>query len=957
MNDMLFYEVGQRVSWTLVHSLWQFALIAVVLGIGLRLTRGRSPHGRYLVNLFQLAMETVFFYHPAVWWVSHRMRTEREECCDEIAANMTGDRIGYAKLLVWLEESRQQPSNQTLAMSADGGSLLGRVRRLVSTPTEASGTGSVFIVASVIFVLAIGSVLAINADSSLALQPVAPDDDRLAVQVVDDVSVKMIAVMPQQATAEKAWRPNGELFEELPFLPKVTDDSPAKPIPGIDYVFKFEGLAVHQNPTYTTEGLKGWRHPSDDGFVRIETQPSAESTSTTIEVGIPDKEWGPWVSVSIDGEIIAPVDVPPRLRNAHSIMRVHDARARGDRTMLRWAYDRAERPIATFDLVAVDNDGKRLQTWGRTLWDDEDGVTRSAEVFDHPIDQIDHFEYRLRPYRYWVTFNNVSLKPGQKTNFKTSVETVPFPSTDDLGASLSPPADPKSQSLGEQVHRQLTEISKLNSALISTQSFTSYYGDPKGLIGLKDERSLDHLKETLSKRDFDKSLSTTNHTWAWDNNEVVSTERHKYVYEGESYDQTSEHTWDGKRGWRRHSNGSFGRYRTFADAFANHYFKPSQFLHLGDHRFAWVERGKEPSFFLSSTIPVEYANYQSHPAENFGGERCHVIRSIPREEQFWISQKTGRLRGCLKFINQGRFTWIHEMESTRKLAGRSFDSREEFGQWFDEALTDEQRYQLHCEFLYLHQANQHPKDLIEFSDYREVASGIEMPMTEWWSSWMHEGKQYKYNINQTVVREVKAAPDLQPLVDKALPKKGDTINDWRFTTFVKYVFDPEMAESEIHAMVDKAMQEQASNKKQLDRILKPLKEMVGKPAPKLDGQWITAEKLPDGHPEKPTLFHFWATWCGPCKNDIPILNKMQENGWAIVGVHAPGTETDEIKMAIDDSGIEYPVLLGSETEGVGSQSDKITGYPVNMFPCCVLVDKDGKVQAVGSLRDVLKPDR
>ena len=36
----------------------------------------------YLVLLGQSVMETLFFYHPAVWWISHRMRVEREYCCD-----------------------------------------------------------------------------------------------------------------------------------------------------------------------------------------------------------------------------------------------------------------------------------------------------------------------------------------------------------------------------------------------------------------------------------------------------------------------------------------------------------------------------------------------------------------------------------------------------------------------------------------------------------------------------------------------------------------------------------------------------------------------------------------------------------------------------------------------------------------------------------------------------------
>ncbi|MEP6802812.1 MAG: M56 family metallopeptidase [Acidobacteriota bacterium] len=84
----------------------------------------------YLVNLIQSAAETLLFYHPAVWWVSGRMRTERENCCDDLAVAATGDPMMYARALVDLEERRAFGSSRTLALAADGGRLLGRVARL-----------------------------------------------------------------------------------------------------------------------------------------------------------------------------------------------------------------------------------------------------------------------------------------------------------------------------------------------------------------------------------------------------------------------------------------------------------------------------------------------------------------------------------------------------------------------------------------------------------------------------------------------------------------------------------------------------------------------------------------------------------------------------------------------------------------------------------------------------------
>ncbi len=81
----------------------------------------------YAINLLQCVLETLLFYHPAVWWISARIRAEREHCCDDIAVQICGDRHDYASALLELEESR---SHVKLAMNAAGGSLKTRIARL-----------------------------------------------------------------------------------------------------------------------------------------------------------------------------------------------------------------------------------------------------------------------------------------------------------------------------------------------------------------------------------------------------------------------------------------------------------------------------------------------------------------------------------------------------------------------------------------------------------------------------------------------------------------------------------------------------------------------------------------------------------------------------------------------------------------------------------------------------------
>lgn len=82
----------------------------------------------YLVNIIQLIVETVGFFHPAVWWISNRIRRERENCCDDFAVDILGDKLIYVKSLVQLEEIRQ---NTTLITAANGSNLSYRVSRLL----------------------------------------------------------------------------------------------------------------------------------------------------------------------------------------------------------------------------------------------------------------------------------------------------------------------------------------------------------------------------------------------------------------------------------------------------------------------------------------------------------------------------------------------------------------------------------------------------------------------------------------------------------------------------------------------------------------------------------------------------------------------------------------------------------------------------------------------------------
>ncbi len=134
----------------------------------------------YLVNLLQTAVETLLFYHPAVWWVSGRMRIEREHCCDDLAVAVCGNPVGYARALADLEGLASR--GPVLAMAASGGSLFERVARLVGPPGHLSrasrGLATLLVAGAVTLAFALVSSLLRGRESSVEAAPAAEAEEK-----------------------------------------------------------------------------------------------------------------------------------------------------------------------------------------------------------------------------------------------------------------------------------------------------------------------------------------------------------------------------------------------------------------------------------------------------------------------------------------------------------------------------------------------------------------------------------------------------------------------------------------------------------------------------------------------------------------------------------------------------------------------------------------------------------
>jgi GWxTD domain-containing protein len=112
----------------------------------------------YLVNLLQIVVEGLVFYHPAVWWISGVIRAERENCCDDVVVATEGDAFAYAAALAALEQNRGAVREAVLA--ATGGSLVKRVRRLLIQPEGPRATLTPVLSAAILTIMMVAAMAA-----------------------------------------------------------------------------------------------------------------------------------------------------------------------------------------------------------------------------------------------------------------------------------------------------------------------------------------------------------------------------------------------------------------------------------------------------------------------------------------------------------------------------------------------------------------------------------------------------------------------------------------------------------------------------------------------------------------------------------------------------------------------------------------------------------------------------
>ncbi len=271
----------------------------------------------YLVNLLQSIAETLLFYHPAVWYVSHQIRVEREYCCDDDAIASCGDAVTYASALADLETLRHGvPAFAMTAVGSGRGrtSLLHRIRRLLTPASPSASPASAWPTNAALLAMTIVVLSAFALRSSLAAaprqQPPAPpptppstapshgvDDLDIELQAPPAVPAPPAPAAPPEpiAAAPKLATPAPPILPGLPEPPTPTSRAsrPASAVPSAPAAAPEPGadapeLATPAPSTVPELQEPAWRVPMPRAITHVAlappvaTTPGAPATPSTV---------------------------------------------------------------------------------------------------------------------------------------------------------------------------------------------------------------------------------------------------------------------------------------------------------------------------------------------------------------------------------------------------------------------------------------------------------------------------------------------------------------------------------------------------------------------------------------------------------------------------------------------------------------------------------------------------
>ena len=376
-------------------------------------------------------------------------------------------------------------------------------------------------------------------------------------------------------------------------------------------------------------------------------------------------------------------------------------------------------------------------------------------------------------------------------------------------------------------------------------------------------------------------------------------------------------------------------------------FLDLSWLRVGAHELWFAQEQFTPETRMKlNGLPEDFAIVDEG---DYRGRRCYLLENRKSHRHLHVGVDDGRLYGL---IVRGIPRGTDMLPAIKRASGLDFAAISEVRPWLESLSKDEQ--QQYHERLKVEQFEltrlffEHYMD-----DYRELAPGFWFPAVQGYPIRdLEDNSGVLTGSRELRLVEAKVNEPLDDSLFTIELKDGVNVDDLRYDPRISYKQQADRTPEEFAKLVD--------DRQQVDAMWKKANAardaLVGRPAPEFgEVAWVNSQpKTLESLRGKLVLLDFWATSCGPCRNDFPIATAIhsgaQSSDIVLIGVHVAGAEATEIEKFAKAQAMGYPILIdlpAADKEGGFGQLFKQLG--VNAIPYAILIDREGRIAAHGSL--------
>jgi|GEM_PF-3374424 len=382
--------------------------------------------GDLWANSLQTALQVVYFYNPLVWLASAIVRRVREQAVDEMVLVALGaEARSYGNTLIDIAEMaflRPSPALRLIGVAESRKSLEGRIKHMMTRPIPKSARVGIL---GVFVVTAVGAILLPMAQAAVEPQP------RFIANLAGGATVELLGVCNWPVSGPIAWRADGSSLDKPLYAhkwnvhPGVNDYGLLFRVAGNDDIdLMWDRIEGGEGSEGSCDVVDDQGNPLEGGNAAVASiKPS--TAQTTLRVGLPT---GPWTTIS-----------------SHDGKKMGHGRGRGmlwsqafpDSSGTRIVASMESRTMRKHRIAAIDTEGTMHIAPGAGSVSFGSVHQFTAHFPDLAADRIKEFLYQVRECQM-IEFQDVSLRPGQKTEVRIEVEKLGALST--VATVSQPPA-------------------------------------------------------------------------------------------------------------------------------------------------------------------------------------------------------------------------------------------------------------------------------------------------------------------------------------------------------------------------------------------------------------------------------------------------------------------------------------------------------------------------------------